>query len=71
MKKVLYITHLVVALFAMTSCEDFLNITPEGQAKRDEILETPEGIEEAMKAGTLGGMPFLMSQPRGMIHHKL
>lgn len=42
MKKVLYITHLVVALFAMTSCEDFLNIIPEGQAKRDELLLTTE-----------------------------
>ena len=48
MKKVLYITHLVVALLAMTSCEDFLNITPEGQAKRDELLLTTEGLEEAM-----------------------
>ena len=48
MKKVLYITHLIVALFAMTSCEDFLNITPEGQAKRDELLLTTEGLEEAM-----------------------
>ncbi|MBQ2434797.1 MAG: RagB/SusD family nutrient uptake outer membrane protein [Bacteroidaceae bacterium] len=48
MKKVLYITHLVVALLAMTSCEDFLNIIPEGQAKRDELLLTTEGLEEAM-----------------------
>ncbi len=48
MKKILYITHLVVALFATTSCEDFLNITPEGQAKRDELLLTTEGLEEAM-----------------------
>ena len=40
--------YLVVALLATTSCEDFLNITPEGQAKRDEILLTTEGIEEAM-----------------------
>ena len=48
MKKVLYITHLVVALLATASCEDFLNITPEGQAKRDELLLTTEGLEEAM-----------------------
>ena len=48
MKKIIYIAHLVVALFAMTSCEDFLNITPEGQAKRSELLETAEGIEDAM-----------------------
>ena len=33
---------------ALTACEDFLNITPEGQIKRDELLETPEGIEDAL-----------------------
>ncbi|MBR4313055.1 MAG: RagB/SusD family nutrient uptake outer membrane protein [Bacteroidaceae bacterium] len=48
MKKIIYIIHLAVALFATTSCEDFLNITPEGQAKRDELLESAEGIEDAM-----------------------
>lgn len=48
MKKITYMMYLVVALLATTSCEDFLNITPEGQAKRDEILLTTEGIEEAM-----------------------
>ena len=48
MKKILYIIHLTIALFATTSCEDFLNITPEGQAKRDELLTTSEGIEDAM-----------------------
>ena len=48
MKKFRYIVYLLVALFATTSCEDFLNIIPEGQAKRDELLETSEGIEEAM-----------------------
>ena len=48
MKKILYMIPLVTALLAMTSCEDFLNITPEGQAKRDELLLTTEGLEEAM-----------------------
>ena len=48
MKKFRCIVYLLVALFATTSCEDFLNIIPEGQAKRDELLETSEGIEEAM-----------------------
>ena len=48
MKKIIYIAPLVVALFAVTSCEDFLNITPEGQAKRNELLKTAEGIEDAM-----------------------
>lgn len=41
------ITVLACSL-ALTACEDFLNITPEGQAKRDELLTTSEGIEEAM-----------------------
>lgn len=48
MKKLRYITYLAVALLVTTSCEDFLNIIPEGQAKRDELLETAEGLEEAM-----------------------
>ena len=48
MKKIRYIIFLAAALLATTSCEDFLNIIPEGQAKRDELLETAEGIEEAM-----------------------
>lgn len=42
----------IITLFActilLTACEDFLNITPEGQAKRDELLMTTEGIEDAM-----------------------
>lgn len=48
MKTMKYIIYLFVALIATTSCEDFLNITPEGQSKRDQLLSTPEGIEDAM-----------------------
>ena len=48
MKKMKYIIYLFVALLATTSCEDFLNITPDGQAKRDELLKTQYGIEDAM-----------------------
>lgn len=48
MKKILYTIFLTVAALATTSCEDFLNIIPEGQAKRDELLLTTEGLEEAM-----------------------
>ena len=48
MKNMKYIIYLFVALFATTSCEDFLNITPDGQSKRDELLQTPQGIEDAM-----------------------
>ena len=43
-----YIICMFVALLATTSCEDFLNITPDGQAKRDELLQTQQGIEDAM-----------------------
>ena len=48
MKKIKYIIYLFVALFATTSCENFLDITPEGQSKRDPQLLTPQGIEDAM-----------------------
>ena len=48
MKKIKYVICLFVALVATTSCEDFLNITPDGQAKRDELLNTQQGIEDAM-----------------------
>ncbi len=34
------------ALFC--SCDDFLDITPDGQQKRDELLQTKDGIEDAM-----------------------
>ena len=33
---------------AMTSCDDFLDITPDGQVKRDPLLSTAEGIEDAL-----------------------
>ncbi len=37
-----------VVLLTTTSCEGFLNITPDGQAKRDELLSTKQGIEDAL-----------------------
>ncbi len=49
MKKMKYIILLMcVTLFTTTSCDDFLDITPDGQVKRDPLLSTPEGIEDAM-----------------------
>lgn len=49
MKKMKYIIMCLCALsLATTSCDDFLDITPEGQIKRDPLLSTPEGIEDAM-----------------------
>ncbi len=49
MKKMKYIIFaLCTFAFTMTSCEDFLNITPDGQSPRDEQLSTETGIEDAM-----------------------
>ena len=47
MKKIIYVLMSVV-LLTTTSCEGFLNITPDGQSKRDELLSTQQGIEDAM-----------------------
>lgn len=49
MKKMKYIILLLCAVvLGTTSCDDFLDITPDGQVKRDPLLSTPEGIEDAM-----------------------
>ncbi len=49
MKKIKYMILLLCAMMvATTSCDDFLDITPDGQVKRDPLLSTPEGIEDAM-----------------------
>ena len=46
MKYILF--YLFALMFITTSCDDFLDITPDGQVKRDEQLSTREGIEDAM-----------------------
>lgn len=49
MKKMKFIiTALFATLLLSVSCDDFLDITPDGQVKRDPLLSTPEGIEDAM-----------------------
>ena len=49
MKKMKYMILLLCAMMvATTSCDDFLDITPDGQVKRDPLLSTAEGIEDAM-----------------------
>lgn len=46
MKKIfIYIT---IILLALTSCNGFLDITPDGQQKRNDMMKTQEGIEDAM-----------------------
>lgn len=47
MKIVSYI-YVLCALMMATACENFLDITPQGQVKRDDLLSTPEGVEDAM-----------------------
>ena len=37
-----------VSCASLSSCNDFLNVTPEGQEKLETILATPEGIESAL-----------------------
>lgn len=48
--KILYRYIIAICLGAglLTSCDNFLDITPDGQVKRDEMLETTEGIEDAL-----------------------
>ena len=46
MKQLRYI--IIVLAFVLTSCNKFLDITPDGQVKRDEMLQTTEGIEDAL-----------------------
>ena len=35
-------------LFTATSCDDYLDVTPDGQVKQEQLLSTPSGIEDAM-----------------------
>lgn len=48
MKRMKYIITCLCAVLLSTSCDSFLDITPQGQIKRDELITTPEGIEDAM-----------------------
>lgn len=48
MKTIKTIIIALVCSLTFAACEDFLDITPEGQIKRSEMLSTPEGIEDAL-----------------------
>ena len=48
MKKITYIFCLFTMLLGTVSCENFLDITPDGQVDRDKLLSTPEGVEDAL-----------------------
>lgn len=38
----------LAAMLTMASCNDYLDITPEGQVSRDDLLSTDDGVEDAM-----------------------
>lgn len=46
--KILRIIYVWSALLMLSACESFLDITPEGQVKRKELLSSADGIEDAM-----------------------
>ena len=48
--KNIFIKTLLAACLTITatSCESYLDITPDGQVKRDELLATNEGVEDAL-----------------------
>lgn len=77
MKKMKYIiVALFTLMFTMTSCEGFLDITPDGQASRDELLSTEQGIEDAlygvysqMRSTTLYGQELYFSALEIMAHN--
>ena len=39
---------MLIASPMLTSCDDYLDITPDGQVKRDEMMQQTEGIEDAL-----------------------
>ena len=43
MKKIYTSIYLLLSLFAMTACSDWLDIEPEGQATNDKLTETGDG----------------------------
>ncbi len=48
MKRTIYTAFILTASLLSVSCSNFLDITPDGQVKREEMLQTQEGIEDAL-----------------------
>ena len=46
--KTIRLIYVCAMMLTMSACENFLDITPEGQEKRDDLLSTADGIEDAM-----------------------
>lgn len=71
--------HILIALtcgIAFASCDDFLDITPEGQIKGEELMTTPEGIEDALygvysqlRASSLYGQELSFSNLEILAHN--
>lgn len=40
--------YVCLLLLTATACENYLDITPEGQVKRDDLLSSADGVEDAM-----------------------
>lgn len=53
MKKIYTSIYLLLSLFAMTACSDWLDIEPEGQATNDKLTETGDGYR-TMLSGVQG-----------------
>lgn len=48
MKTIKYILMALACGISFSACDDFLDITPNGQINGNEMLSTPEGIEDAL-----------------------
>lgn len=48
MKRTKHIAFILAASLLSVSCSNFLDITPDGQVKREEMFQTHEGIEDAL-----------------------
>ena len=48
MKRLSTIIFVAMMICSTSSCDSFLDITPDGQVKRDELLSTTEGVEDAL-----------------------
>lgn len=48
MKLHYYIYILFASIVLLSSCEDFLDVNPDGQVKKEQLLSTKDGVESAM-----------------------
>ena len=60
MKKIYTSIYLLLSLFAMTACSDWLDIEPEGQATNDKLTETGDGYR-TMLSGVYKAMTSMLT----------